>query len=94
MTKEDIVAYVANLARIHISREEKEFLEGQLTKILDYIGKLKELDVEGVEPMSGFRLSHNITRDDVTKQSHVREDILRNAPNREGDYFKVPKVIE
>ena len=94
MTQKDIVDYVADLARIELSAQEKAFLGNQLTKIIDYIDKLGELSVEGVEPMRGFGLAHNVVRDDCVRVFPLRDDILRNAPVRENDYFKVPKVIE
>lgn len=88
------VEYVANLARIGIDARETEYLSGQLSKILDYIDKLKELNVDNVEPMRGLHLENNIFRKDKVIDSGVCEDILKNSPSREGDYFKIPKVIE
>ncbi|MCK9613889.1 MAG: Asp-tRNA(Asn)/Glu-tRNA(Gln) amidotransferase subunit GatC [Candidatus Omnitrophica bacterium] len=88
------VEYVANLARIAISADEIEYLSSQLSKILDYIDKLKELNVDNIEPMRGLHLENNIFRKDEVVDSAVCEDILKNAPSREGNYFKIPKVIE
>ena len=88
------VEYVAKLAKIEISEEEKKFLGKQLSKILDYIDKLKELKVEDVEPMREVGESQDVLREDQVKTSGAKEDILDNAPLREGDYFKIPKVIE
>ena len=88
------VEYVAKLAKIEISEKEKEFLGEQLSKILDYIDKLKELNVEGIEPMREVGESKDVLREDKARASGAKEDILNNAPLREGDYFKIPKVIE
>jgi aspartyl-tRNA(Asn)/glutamyl-tRNA(Gln) amidotransferase subunit C len=88
------VEYVAKLAKIDIDDRQKDFLAGQLSKILDYIDKLKELDVEGVEPMRELNASRDVLRKDEAKPFVDREDILNNAPLREGDYFKIPRVIE
>ncbi|MCK9574258.1 MAG: Asp-tRNA(Asn)/Glu-tRNA(Gln) amidotransferase subunit GatC [Candidatus Omnitrophica bacterium] len=88
------VEYVANLARIGINPGETEYLSSQLSKILDYIDKLKELNVDNVEPMRGLNLANNIFRKDEVVDSAVCEDILKNSPSREGNYFKIPKVIE
>lgn len=88
------VEHVAALARIEINGKEKEALGEQLSKILDYIDKLKELDTEGVEPMRGLHPDNNVFRDDQAKDSGLAEDILNNAPLREGDQIKIPKVIE
>jgi len=88
------VEYVANLARIGVSSDEAGHLSSQLSKILGYIDKLKELNVDNVEPMRGPSLKNNIFRKDEAADSGVQEDILKNAPSREGNYFKIPKVIE
>jgi aspartyl-tRNA(Asn)/glutamyl-tRNA(Gln) amidotransferase subunit C len=94
MPDKKIVEYVANLARIGVSSDEAEHLSLQLSKILGYIDKLKELNVDNVEPMRGLNLKNNIFRKDEVVDSGLKEDILKNAPLREGDYFKIPKVIE
>lgn len=88
------VEYVANLARIEISPDKVEYLSEQLSKILGYIDKLKELDVGNIEPMRGLHCDVNIFREDQSVTSDLKEDILKNSPSREGDYFKIPKVIE
>ncbi len=94
MPDKKIVEYVANLARIGISSDEIEYLSSQLSKILGHIDKLKELNVDNIEPMRGLHLENNIFRKDEVVNSNLKEDILKNAPSREGDYFKIPKVIE
>ncbi|MFH1876586.1 MAG: Asp-tRNA(Asn)/Glu-tRNA(Gln) amidotransferase subunit GatC [Candidatus Omnitrophota bacterium] len=88
------VEYVAQLARIAVTDREKEYLAGQLSAILDYIDQLKSVNVEGVEPLRGLNLEQNILRPDEVISSTTRKAILANAPGREGDYFKVPKIIE
>lgn len=97
MVDKKIVEYVANLARIEISQKERDSLASQLSKIIDYIDKLNELNVENVEPLRGTHLENlenNILRDDIVKLFPGKKDILNNAPSREGDYFKIPKVLE
>jgi len=88
------VEYVAGLARIAVSDEQKEFLSGQLSKIIDYIDKLKELDTDNIEPLRTLQPRRNVLRADLKQLCALREDILNNAPSRHGDYFKIPKVIE
>lgn len=94
MTVKKDVEYVANLARIKITAEEESYLKEQFSKIVGYIDKLKELDVSGIEPSKGVHIDRNVFREDKVIPSDCREEILDNAPAREGDYFKVPKVIE
>jgi len=88
------VEYVANLARINITSQQESSLEEQLSKIIGYIDKLKELDVTGVQPSKGARIIRNVFREDKVISSDCHEEILKNSPSREGDYFKIPKVIE
>ncbi len=94
MVDKKTVEYVANLARIKITEEEKNYLATQLSKIIEYIDKLKNLKVEGIEPMRGTHIHRNILREDKVSPSIFKEDILNNSPQREKNYFKVPKVIE
>ena len=88
------VEYVANLARIKITPQQESSLQEQLSKIISYIDKLKELDVSGLKPARGSHIIRNVFREDKVIPSDCREEILKNSPSREGDYFKIPKVIE
>jgi aspartyl-tRNA(Asn)/glutamyl-tRNA(Gln) amidotransferase subunit C len=93
ITKEQ-VAHVAKLAKLTVSEEEKEKLTLQMEQILNYIGQLNELNTAGVEPTSHAILLENIFREDEEKPSLQIEAALRNAPDQEKGFFKVPKVIE
>jgi aspartyl-tRNA(Asn)/glutamyl-tRNA(Gln) amidotransferase subunit C len=94
MIDKKIVEYVAGLANIEIEDEQKESLKLELSKILDYIDKLKKLDTENIEPARALHTRKNVFREDKAKSSNLKEEILNNSPLREGDYFKIPKVIE
>lgn len=94
MVDKKIVEYVANLARIEILQAEAEHISTQLSTILAYIDKLKELDVEHIEPLSVTPAENNIFRKDEVVSSGCQEGILKNAPACDGNYFKIPKVIE
>lgn len=94
MEDHKIARYVADLARIDISSEEEKFLGSQLSRILEYIDKLKEVDVDGIEPMRGLHLQKNVFREDQVKIYPFREDIIANAPKKDGNYFKIPPVID
>jgi aspartyl-tRNA(Asn)/glutamyl-tRNA(Gln) amidotransferase subunit C len=87
------VEYIANLARIELTEEEKETLRPQLSGILEYIEKLNELDVSGVEPTKEPFVKENVLRDDVVVKSKVLPDIMDNAPAAEDNHFKIPRVI-
>ncbi|MCP4653041.1 MAG: Asp-tRNA(Asn)/Glu-tRNA(Gln) amidotransferase subunit GatC [Candidatus Omnitrophica bacterium] len=94
MTEKSIVEYISKLTRINVSPHQIDSLNRQLSKIIGYIEKLNELDVENVEPMRTATLQRDVFRPDQPKLSMLKDDILNNAPQREGDYFKVPKIIE
>ncbi len=89
----DDVEYVAKLARIELTEEEKNTLTSQLNSILGHIEKLSELDTEGVEPTFHVFDVRNVFREDEVRPSLPTEEILKNAPVRDGNFFKVPKII-
>ncbi|HOX39481.1 MAG TPA: Asp-tRNA(Asn)/Glu-tRNA(Gln) amidotransferase subunit GatC [Candidatus Brocadiia bacterium] len=93
ITQKD-VEYVANLARLELTGEEKERLARQLGDILDYINMLNRLDTTNVEPMAHAAIEHNVFREDGEPRSITPDETLANAPDRQGDFFKVPKVID
>jgi aspartyl-tRNA(Asn)/glutamyl-tRNA(Gln) amidotransferase subunit C len=88
------VEHVAKLARLAITDAEKEKYSRQLSNILTYIEKLKELDTSRVEPTSHVLPMKNIFREDEVRPSLPREEILKNAPDRTEGFFRVPKIIE
>jgi aspartyl-tRNA(Asn)/glutamyl-tRNA(Gln) amidotransferase subunit C len=88
------VKYVANLARIELSERELEHFTGQLGRILDYVHKLKALNVDKLEPTSHVLEMKNVYRDDEVKQSLPVAEVMKNAADKKGDLFKVKKIIE
>lgn len=88
------IDYVANLARIALSDEEKRLFSGQLEEVLTYIEKLNTLDVEGVEPTAHAIPVTNVWREDIPGPGLTPEDALRNAPAAREGMFVVPKVVE
>ena len=88
------VHYVAHLARLKLSPEEEPQLGAQLGDILGYIEKLKEVDVSGVEPTAHPFPLINVTRPDTARPSLSHEEALRNAPQKSGGLFTVPKIVE
>jgi aspartyl-tRNA(Asn)/glutamyl-tRNA(Gln) amidotransferase subunit C len=88
------VAYVANLARLHLSPEEIRTYQGQLNQIVGYVRKIGELDLKNIEPTSHARLLQNVFRSDTVKPSLDREIALKNAPKQANDQFMVPKIME
>jgi aspartyl-tRNA(Asn)/glutamyl-tRNA(Gln) amidotransferase subunit C len=90
------VRRIAALARLELSPEEEESLRAQLSGILDYVALLEELDVSQVEPMTHALATGDLAplRDDEVRPSLPRDEVLANAPAREGTCFKVPRIIE
>jgi aspartyl-tRNA(Asn)/glutamyl-tRNA(Gln) amidotransferase subunit C len=93
ITKKE-VENIAHLSRLELSEEEKEKYILQLNQILEYFQKLKELDTENVEPTFHIVPIQNIFREDSVGNSLNLEEVLKNAPEKEEDYFLVPRVIE
>ncbi|NIS60596.1 MAG: Asp-tRNA(Asn)/Glu-tRNA(Gln) amidotransferase subunit GatC [Proteobacteria bacterium] len=88
------VEYVARLARLMLSDEEKDEFVVQLDDILTYMDKLNELNTEKVEPTSHVIPVKNVFRNDEIREPLSREPSLENAPETEKGFYKVPKIIE
>jgi aspartyl-tRNA(Asn)/glutamyl-tRNA(Gln) amidotransferase subunit C len=89
----ELVRHIAKLSRIELSEEQLATLGRQLGSILDYFDKLQELDTTAVEPLSHAVEIHNVLAEDNPQPSLSPGQALANAPQRDGDFFKVPKVI-
>ncbi len=85
---------VAKLARLHLSEEESETFGSQLDQILTYVEQLSRLDTTGVEPTSHAIPMSNVFREDESRSSCPREEVVGIAPEQETGFFKVPKIIE
>ena len=94
MMDKKIVEDVAHLARIELRPDELEKLSGQLEHILQFIDKLKEVNVEKVAPTSHAINVNNVLRQDIPKGSLPVSKVIANAPSKKGNFFVVPKVIE
>ncbi len=90
----DDVKHVATLARLDFNEEDIQQFTHQLARILDYIGKLNELDTTDVPPTAHPLPLRNVVKADVAKASYSRDVVLEGAPSAEEGYFEVPKVIE
>lgn len=87
------IEYVGILAKLELSGEEKEQAKKDMESMLDYVDKLNELDVTGVEPMSHVFPVHNVFREDVVTNGDGSKDALANAPEEKDYSFVVPKTI-
>jgi aspartyl-tRNA(Asn)/glutamyl-tRNA(Gln) amidotransferase subunit C len=87
------VRKVAELARLALPEEKIATYTGQLERILDYVAHLEAVDTTDVPPTTRAVEVVNVTRDDRVEATPVREELLNQAPQREGDFFRVPKIL-
>lgn len=90
----DEVRHIARLARLEFDADGEQRLAREMTAILEYMEMLEELDTTDIEPMSHVLDLTNVARPDVARQRISRDEALANAPETDGEFFRVPKVIE
>ncbi len=88
------VRKVAKLARLDLTEAEVEEFAGQLSAIIDYVEKMNGLDTRDVEPLAHCLPISNVFREDVVRESLGTEKTLANAPEHDGEFFKVPKILD
>lgn len=90
---DETIEYVSILAKLELSGEEREQAKTDMSRMLEYIDKLGELNTEDVEPMSHVFPVENVFREDVITNSDMREQLLSNAPEQKDGMFMVPKTF-
>ncbi|MCW5908587.1 MAG: Asp-tRNA(Asn)/Glu-tRNA(Gln) amidotransferase subunit GatC [Chitinophagales bacterium] len=90
----ELVERLAELSKLEFGESEKEKLKKDLQGILNLVEKLQEVNVDGVEPLIYMTDEKNVLRKDAIKDMVSKEEALLNAPQKDSDYFKVPKVIK
>ena len=88
------IKHIAKLSRISVSDEKAKKLAGDLNSIFDFIEKLNELETEKITPLTSIAETTLKLRHDEIKSKNIREQIVKNSPEKNEDYFVVPKVIE
>lgn len=91
---QETVEKIAHLARLDINPKEATAMQSDLTKILNWMEQLNEVDTEGIEPLTHMSNEVNVLRKDEAKNTLTRKEGLRNAPDHTESYFTVPKVVE
>ena len=86
------VEHVAKLARLDLTEEEKVKFSKQLGDVLKYVEQMNEVDTSNVEPMAHAIDFVNVMREDVVKYEQSKEELMKNAPDAEDGFFKVPKI--
>ncbi len=85
---------IAHLARLEVEEKEVPKLMEEMTRMLDFVEKLNAVNTEGVEPLTTMSFETNVFREDEVKTELTREEALKNAPQKDNNYFRVPKVLE
>ena len=93
ISRED-VEHVAALARLGLTDQEIDLMQGQLNRILEAVGRLQAVDTSSVGPTAQVIALENVMRDDVARPSMSRDAALGNAPRREGPMLRVPVILE
>ena len=89
-----LIDKLSRLSMLRFDEEEKEKIKADLEKMIGFVDKLKELDTTGVEPLLHMSGNVDVLREDVPGNMLSREEALQNAPDHDGVYFRVPKVIK
>jgi aspartyl-tRNA(Asn)/glutamyl-tRNA(Gln) amidotransferase subunit C len=90
----DQVNWVAHLARLELSAADLETMTRQLSSIIDYVTQLQQVNTDGVEPLAHPLPIQNVFRADEPKESLPADEALANAPDRQGDFYGVPAVLD
>lgn len=91
--EESLILKLEQLSRLQLSASERAHIRKDLNRILEMVEKLEELDTAGVDPLTYINEDVNVLREDAVKGQVERTDALKNAPDQDGAYFRVPKVI-
>ena len=87
----DQIKHLAHLSRLELTDNELDSMQGDMEKILEFVAKIDELDLTGVEPLTQMSASVDVMRTDQARNMITKEQALKNAPDANSDYFRVPK---
>ena len=91
---DEIVDHIAHLARLKFEGDKKIAIKQDLEKIISFMDKLSDLPTENVEPLIFMNESVNVLREDVAKVTLTQSEALKNAPKKDSEYFRIPKVLD
>lgn len=89
-----LLDHIAELARLEFQDEEREEIKNDMTRILGFIEEMNAVNTDQVEPLVYMSDARNVMREDDVRTEITQQEALKNAPDRDSDYFKVPKVID
>ena len=90
---DEVIDHIAHLSRLEFEGEKKTAIKGDLERIISFTEKLQEVDTENVEPLIFMSDEINVLREDVSKVTITHDEALSNAPKKDSDYFRIPKVL-
>ena len=90
----ETIDHLSHLARLQFNEQEKIKIQADLEKIIGFCEKLNEVNTDGVEPMIYVNEEYNVLREDVLGEMLTQKEALLNAPKKDSDYFRIPKVLE
>ena len=91
---EEIIDHIAHLARLEFEGDKKIAIRQDLERTIAFMDKLQEVDTENVEPLVFMTTEINRLREDEPKDTLTQEEVLKNAPKKDSDYFRIPKVLD
>lgn len=91
---DEIVEHIAHLSRLEFVGDEKNAIKNDLDKIIGFMGKLNELNTDNVEPLIFMSSEQNRLREDIPTVTISHDEALKNAPKKDSDYFRIPKVLD
>lgn len=91
---DEVVDHIAHLARLEFEGDKKVAIKADLEKIISFMDKLQEVDTDNVEPLIFMSEEVNVLREDVAKITVTQAEALKNAPQKDSDYFRIPKVLD
>ena len=91
---DDLVQHIAHLARLEFQGEDLKAIKGDMQNIIGFMDKLSQLDTDEVEPLIFMSDEVNVLREDVVEKTVTSKEALKNAPKKDSDYFRIPKVLD
>ncbi len=91
---EEIVDHIAHLARLEFEGEKKEAIRKDMENIISFMDKLNEVPTDNVEPLIFMNDEFNKLREDVSEETITQREALKNAPKKDSDYYRIPKVLD
>ena len=91
---DELVQHIAHLSRLEFKGEDLKQIKGDMSRIIEFMDKLSELNTDNVEPLIFMTDKVNVLREDISERTISSELALKNAPKKDSDYFRIPKVLD